>query len=130
MTPLLRPTLATLLATTTLATQEAMHPDELALKPQIDAAIGLGVEHLLDNQLRDGSWGGANYPVGRTALRVYALLKCGVQMDHPAMRRAFAYLDGARTNKTYSVGCAMLAYGATGDPGYHGQLRRLLAIRR
>jgi hypothetical protein len=102
--------------------------EELDIKPQVDAAITKGVTSLLNGQLRDGSWGGANYPVGRTALRLYALVKCGVRTDHPAIRRAYAYLKTARTDRTYSLACAMLAFGATGDPQYHGQLRKLLAI--
>ncbi|MEE2888775.1 MAG: LamG-like jellyroll fold domain-containing protein [Planctomycetota bacterium] len=102
--------------------------DELALKPQVDVAIGKGIKSLLSGQLRDGSWGGANYPVGRTALRVYALVKCGVRVDHPVIQRAYAYLKTARTNRTYSLACAMLAFGVTGDPQHHGQLRKLLTI--
>lgn len=102
--------------------------EELDIKPQVDAAITKGVTSLLNGQLRDGSWGGANYPVGRTALRVYALVKCGVRTDHPVIRRAYAYLKAARTNRTYSLACAMLAFGVTGDPQYHGHLRKLLVI--
>ncbi len=110
-----------------LGAQPGIHPDELVLKPKIDAAIARGVEHLLDTQLRDGSWSEANYPGGRTGLCVYALLKSGVRLDHPAMRRAFAYLDGVRPHKTYSIGCMMLAYSASGKPEYRGKIRALLS---
>ena len=121
--------LATLLSWAPLFAQPAVHPDELALKPRIDAAIAKGVETLLNGQLRDGSWGeGKDYPVGRTALRVYALLKCGVWRDHPALKRAFAYLDTARTNKTYSLACAMLAYDASGAENAKSRIARLLAL--
>ena len=97
------PLTLTLVATSPLFAQPELHPGEFKMKPQIDAAIGRGVEFLLNGQLRDGSFGIGNYPVGRTGLRVYALLKSGVRTDHPVMRRALAYLKGARTNKTYSL---------------------------
>lgn len=119
---------AVLLAATSLAAQPAIHPDELALKPQIDAAIDRGVEHLMNGQVRDGSFSARNHPVGQTALRVYALVKCGVRMDHPVMRRAMAYLKTARTVNTYELGCTMLALGATGDPQYKPAIKRMLDI--
>ncbi len=54
--------------------QPGIHPDELKLKPRIDAAITRGAETLLSAQLRDGTWGryGA-YDGGKTALCAYAL---------------------------------------------------------
>ena len=119
---------ATLVATSPLFAQPKLHPGEFKMKPQIDAAIGRGVEFLLNGQLRDGSFGIGNYPVGRTGLRVYALLKSGVRTDHPVMRRALAYLEGARTNKTYSLACAMLAFSTTGEPRHEAHIERMLPI--
>ena len=95
--------------------QPKIHPDELALKPRIDAAIDAGVEALVDRQLRNGTWGRYNqYDGGKTALCAYALLKCGVSVNHPAVRRALLYLDGVKPYQTYTLSCMMLAYSAAG----------------
>lgn len=119
--------MAGLLAAASLEAQQ-IHPDEFELKPKIDAAIADGVEHLLDHQLRDGSWGVAgNHVGGQTGLCAYALLKCGVQMSHPALQRAFAYLDNVNPTNTYAIACMMLAYEATRDPNYDSRMRELLA---
>jgi hypothetical protein len=112
----------------TLAAQK-IHPDEFKLKPQIDQAIAAGVEHLLDGQVRDGSWGvHPGQPGGQTGLCAYALLKSGVSPDHPSLQRAFAYLDGVTPDKTYAVGCMLLAYGATGKREHKARMRELLDI--
>ena len=74
---------------------QKVHPDEFKLKPQIDKAIAGGVEHLLDTQVRDGSWGVVDNQLGGlTGLCAYALLKSGVSPDHPSLVRAFGFLDG------------------------------------
>ncbi len=105
--------------------QPATDPEELALRPK----IAEGVESLLDRQLRDGSWGvHGNYLGGRTALCAYTLVKAGVQMDHPAMRRAFAYLDNVTPDKTYATACMMLAYGATAEKRYRPRLQMMLGL--
>lgn len=106
-----------------------IHPDELTLKPKIDAAIDSGVEALIDRQRRDGTWGRYNdYDGGKTALCAYALIKCGVSISHPAVRRAMLYLDGVQPNQTYTVACMMLAYSAAGpqNTGRVKDLARLL----
>ncbi|MCA8975751.1 MAG: hypothetical protein KDC98_13600 [Planctomycetes bacterium] len=111
-----------------LAAQQ-VHPDELALKPRIDAAIADGVEHLLDHQFRDGSWGVVGEELGgQAALCAYALLKCGVALDHPALQRAFGFLDSITPTRTYSTACMMMAYNATAQSRYQARLRQLLAI--
>ena len=95
--------------------QPKIHPDELTLKPKIDAAIDTGVEALIDRQRRNGTWGRYNqYDGGKTALCAYALIKCGVNVTHPAVRRAMLYLDGVQPMQTYTVACMMLAYSAAG----------------
>ena len=73
---------------TALVAQAEYHPDELALKPKIDAAIDRGVEYLLEQQYRDGSWGLHAHLGGRAGLALYTLLQCGVSRDHPGVRRA------------------------------------------
>lgn len=107
---------------------QKVHPDEFKLKPQIDKAIAEGVESLLDAQIRDGSWGVVDGQLGgQTGLCTYALLKSGVSPDHPALQRAFGFLDSVEPVKTYSVGCMLLAYGASGKPEHKAKLRELLA---
>lgn len=119
--------LSVALLASSLVAQPEIHPDEIKLKPRIDKAIADGVEHILDQQFRDGSWSHSGYPGGQTGLCVYALLKSGVQPDHPGLRRAFAFLDTIEPQKTYATACMMLAYAATGEKKYRPRLRSLLA---
>ena len=115
-----------LLISGTLPAQPEVHPDELVLKPKIDAAIENGVEALLQSQLRDGTWGRyGRFDGGKTALCAYALLKCGVGVDHPATRRALLYLDGVRPRETYTVACMMLAYAAAGSKAHLARVKTL-----
>ena len=96
---------------------------------EVNLAIDRGIEHVLSFQRANGDFPvgySKNYPMGPAALGVYALLKSGMQMDHPALRRAFAFLDSVRPNKTYSTACMMLAYGATSDPRNQVRLQKFL----
>jgi hypothetical protein len=109
--------------------QPKIHPDELRFKPEIDAAIAKGVEALLKGQYSDGTWGRwGNYPGGKTALCTYALLKCGVSASHPAVRRAFLYLDTIQPPYTYTAACLMLAYGSTGLPEHRPRIKKLTSL--
>lgn len=109
------PLAAALAATVLLPAQRDVHPEELKLKPDIDKAIAKGVKHLIDTQYRDGTWGQwGHYRGGKTALVTYALLKSGVDVDHPAVQRAFLYLDDVIPAETYTLGCMMLCYAAAG----------------
>ena len=99
-----------------LCAQAKVHPDELKLKPQIDQAIKKGVEYLINEQLRDGSWGlHGDYIGGRGGLALYTLLQCGVSRNHPAVQRAVAYLDGCQPDRTYATTTMLLAYDALRD---------------
>ncbi|MFK7740079.1 MAG: hypothetical protein AB8H80_07115 [Planctomycetota bacterium] len=120
--------LAVVLAAQRASTQAKVHPDELALQPKIEAAIAEGVEYLLSEQHRDGSWGmHGNFIGGRAALCVYALLQSGVPRTHPSIRRAMAYLDSVEPEHTYATTCMILAYdamlGGGGDAGDGGEER-------
>ncbi|MFT4843446.1 MAG: hypothetical protein ACI8UD_000029 [Planctomycetota bacterium] len=110
--------------------QQAVHPDELKLKPDIDKAIARGVEALINSQFRDGTWGQyGNFRGGKTALCTYALLKCGVDAAHPTVRRAMLMLDDVQPENTYTVACMMLAYAAAGQTMHRermGDLTELL----
>jgi len=87
------------------------------LQPAINKAITDGVDGLLMSQHRDGSWNSRldAYRNGTTALCVYTLLKCGLQNDHPAVVRGLQFLKKAEPTKTYSLGCQLMAIGATKD---------------
>ena len=112
-----------------VSAQARIHPDELKLKPRIDAAIASGVEALLERQLRDGTWGRyGNYDGGKTALVAYALLKSGVSAHHPAVRRALLYLDRVRPSQTYTVACMMLAYAAAGGDEHLAHVKELARL--
>jgi squalene-hopene/tetraprenyl-beta-curcumene cyclase len=63
-----------------------------------DGAIERGLEWLLAEQEKDGSWfgrWGVNHLYG-TGAALPALEACGVSSDHPAMRRAVAWLDSVQ----------------------------------
>ncbi|MDA1220736.1 MAG: hypothetical protein O3B85_01815 [Planctomycetota bacterium] len=107
------------------AGQRELHPDELALKPKIDAAIDRGVEYLISQQHRDGSWGlHGDYIGGRSSLALYALLQCGVSRDHPAVQRAIAHVDAVEPVHTYATACMILALDALRD----GREKRIEAL--
>ena len=117
------------LLTQVVLAQPGIHPAELKLKPQIDAAITKGVEVLIKTQLRDGTWGRyGNYDGGKTALCTYALLKCGVAANHPVIRRAFLYLENIKPHQTYTAACMMLAYAASGLPEHEPRLKQLARL--
>lgn len=81
----------------------------------INQAIDRGMVFLLRAQLLDGSWefDQTNFRNGQTSLAVYALLKSGMHADHPAIQRAFAFLELHPPRKTYSLVCQMLALHST-----------------
>lgn len=96
----------------------------------INEAIDRGVDWLLDHQLRDGSWGGhaEGFRSGQTALSVYALVKCGVPRKHPAIERALLYLRQNPPDRTYSVGCLLMALQALGDPQHLPWMEQLTEL--
>ena len=98
---------------------ESSAPPMSELQPAIGSAIERGVERLLLEQYRDGSWGYAqdSYRNGATGLAVYTLLKCGLLPDHPAVVRGLQFLRARHPTKVYSAGVQLMALGATGDAG-------------
>jgi hypothetical protein len=96
-------------------------------------AIDRGVVWLKKKQLKDGSWGpitaesfydknakGTPYqrPAGSTGLALYTLLKCGVPVDDPVVKKGFAFLKAKypKPGDTYEVSIVLLAVTATADP--------------
>ncbi|MCC6406079.1 MAG: terpene cyclase/mutase family protein [Planctomycetes bacterium] len=107
-----------------------------------EAAIRRGVEFLLSRQNRDGSWDAEmhernvphhDYRNGPTALCLYTLVKCKVPHDHPAIRRALAYLLQVTPERTYSLSVQIQALAALEDeahrPRIEALVKRLLDIR-
>jgi len=102
--------------------------DVAKIQPDIDRAIDRGVDWLLKEQLRDGSWSTRQgmFLGGQTALCAYTLLKCGLPTTHPAVVRAFRFLDGVDPGETYSISLMLMAYEATHDVANQPRIRKLL----
>lgn len=101
----------------------------IELQPKIDAAIDRGVAWLLDQQQRDGSWFGHSKPFtgGQTALSAYTLLKAGVPVTHPGIKRALAHLTTVQPLKVYVAGSMLMAFAESKDPDYRPQMERIVA---
>lgn len=97
------------------------------LQKKIDSAIDRGIQYLLTYQNRDGAWGyHANmFPAGQTALCIYTFLKCGLDRNHPALRRALAFIEQFRSEETYVLACMLMAYEALGDPALKPRIQDL-----
>jgi squalene-hopene/tetraprenyl-beta-curcumene cyclase len=69
--------------------------EALGPEPAYDAVVRRGLDYLLGEQRADGSWWGrwgVNHVYGTGAV-LPALEACGFEPEHPAMRRAVAWLD-------------------------------------
>jgi squalene-hopene/tetraprenyl-beta-curcumene cyclase len=98
----------------------------LARKPGHEDSLGRGVEYLLAKQEPDGSWfgrWGVNYVYG-TGAALPALEAAGIPHDHPAVRRAVAWLESVQHAdggfgedcRSYDEGEAGLAWHGRGEP--------------
>ena len=105
-----------------------------APRPEVvNAAIDRGMDFLLRSQNRDGSWGldvnrwkpWDEHRDGPTSLALYALLRCGLRPDHPAARRAVAFLTAGRPEHTYSIGLELMALQALGEPALKKRIEAL-----
>ncbi len=105
----------------------APHKIPHALQNQVNEAIDLGVEHLLTHQSMDGSWlqNLDNYGPGMTGLALYALMKCGLSVEHSAVQRGFDFLERHPPHKTYSRSCVLLAVATRGRPQDEEWIERL-----
>ena len=83
----------------------------LAREPRHAAVTRRGLEWLLREQEDDGSWfgrWGVNHVYG-TGAALPALEACGIEPEHPAMRRAVAWLDSVQ-NEDGGFGEDILSY--------------------
>ena len=98
----------------------------LAKEPGYEEPVGRGVEYLLAKQEENGSWfgrWGVNYVYG-TGAALPALEAAGIPHDHPAMRRAVAWLESVQQEdggfgedcRSYDVGDDGKAWHGRGEP--------------
>jgi squalene-hopene/tetraprenyl-beta-curcumene cyclase len=93
--------------------------EALGHEPGYDSAIASGLDWLLAEQEQDGSWfgrWGVNHVYG-TGAAVPALEACGVPPEHPAVRRALAWLDSVQ-QPSGAFGEDILSYS---DPARRGR---------
>ncbi len=93
--------------------------EALGHEPGYDSAIASGLDWLLAEQEPDGSWfgrWGVNHVYG-TGAAVPALEVCGVPPEHPAIRRALAWLDSVQ-QPSGAFGEDILSYS---DPARRGR---------
>ncbi len=92
------------------------YPSLATLQPKINTAIDRGVQNILRQQNRDGSWSYSisTYRNGPTALAVYALAKSGLPPEHPSIQAALRFLAAKDPSKVYSFGCQLLALASVG----------------
>ena len=87
----------------------------------VAGAIDRGVKFLFSKQQASGTWGphGNNYPVGPTAIAVYAILESGVSPQEPRIAKALLWLAKNNTDRTYGLGlrcnCWLVANRQTSD---------------
>jgi hypothetical protein len=84
------------------------------LDRRIDRAVASGNEALVRRLAGLLEAAPADYPMGRLALAVAALLKSGTPSDHPRIQAAFEKLAQMPLEKTYCVACYLFALDALG----------------
>ena len=110
-----------------IAAGEAEPPaaEPIALGPRVAEAVKHGLLHLeaqFPNLVQ--RYGEEDYPMGRLALPLAALLRSGLEPASPLVNDAFAFLDKQPLEETYSVACYLmaldalvLAHARAGGPG-------------
>ncbi|MDP6539956.1 MAG: hypothetical protein QF903_13460 [Planctomycetota bacterium] len=95
----------------------------------IQAAVERGVDHFLEGQLLDGSWGGHRGTTpGNTAFRLYVLLKCGLRPDHPAIQRGRAFVLAHDNPAVYACAAEILALAEIGLEEDRAHIRELVSV--
>ncbi len=83
-----------------------------AFEGRIQSAIDRGRAHLLQAAPRLFSRIEADFPMGRIALPLSALLRAGLASDHEVVDQALSQLDGMPPAEVYSVACYLMALDA------------------
>ncbi|MBI4601468.1 MAG: hypothetical protein HY721_05830, partial [Planctomycetes bacterium] len=83
-----------------------------SLEARVDAAVRRGREELLKRLDAVLKAAPADYPAGRIALPVAALLKAGAPSEELRVQAALARLAGAKVEKTYCAACYLFALDA------------------
>ena len=100
---------------------------------RVNDAVDKGVAWLVKQQAADGSWWqDPVHPLGRTALATYAILHAGYSTEHPAVKKALAFLGLAEgydfnptVKSTYETGCLLLLLNALGGKKHKAAILRL-----
>ena len=91
------------------------------MNPRVKKAVEKGKVYLIDSIQADGRFPGTFVDqAGNSALSIYALLKCGIPVDHAVMKKALPgiirYANTALPNRdnkfTYNAGIVLLALDA------------------
>jgi hypothetical protein len=93
----------------------------------INQAIDRGVDHFMQSQLIDGSWGHYGHlEPGPTAFTLYTLLKCGVRTSHPVIQRGRAYILANKNSASYALSTKALALAEMNEEGDTERINELL----
>ncbi|MCD6365421.1 MAG: DUF4159 domain-containing protein, partial [Planctomycetes bacterium] len=100
----------------------------------VEKAIAKAVDFIWKSQRRKGNWAkfSKKFPVGNSAIAVYALLESGVSIEDPRMAKALRYLESAESledQTTYNLGLRANAWAAAAkqDEKYYALLRKDVA---
>ncbi|MEZ6194310.1 MAG: prenyltransferase/squalene oxidase repeat-containing protein [Planctomycetota bacterium] len=97
------------------AAQDAAKPEKPEGPIDVAASIDRGVRWLIGAQSVDGTWNNGNQRAevaGSTALATYTLLKCGVEPEHPAVRKGLAYVEAHVKDRVYETSLQLMVYAA------------------
>ena len=100
--------------------------EEEPLGVRVTRGVERGVAFLRTHQGADGSFPGQwakEYPVGHTALALYALAKSQVDPTEPGMRQATERVRARPLATTYETAVAILAFDALEDPALDDWIR-------
>lgn len=104
-----------------------MGPWRTANQLEIDQAIQRAIQHFVNQQLVDGSWGYLRHiEPGPTAFTLYTLQKCDLRHDHPTVRRARAFVLANDNDATYPLSTKILALAEMNEDGDRERVGKLL----
>ncbi len=100
---------------------------------RIQAAIDEGRAHLLRHAPRIFTQPEPEYPMGKMALPLSALLRSGLASDHSVVNQALGQLAGMQPTEVYSVACYLMALDALAKAkdreGREARIERVVGTR-